>query len=48
MDVLGALAVVSLLGCKEKPMTATMPVLFQAHGAPPLLDDPRWIEELAA
>ena len=29
-------------------MTAMMPVLFQAHGAPPLLDDPRWIEELAA
>jgi 4,5-DOPA dioxygenase extradiol len=48
VDVLGALAVVSLLGCKETPMTATMPVLFQAHGAPPLLDDPRWIEELAA
>jgi len=29
-------------------MTATMPVLFQAHGAPPLLDDPGWIAELAA
>lgn len=28
-------------------MTA-MPVLFQAHGAPPLLDDPDWIAELAA
>ncbi|MBX3155406.1 MAG: dioxygenase [Deltaproteobacteria bacterium] len=25
-----------------------MPVLFQAHGAPPLLDDPAWIGELAA
>lgn len=25
-----------------------MPVLFQAHGAPPLLDDPEWIAELAA
>ncbi len=25
-----------------------MPVLFQAHGAPPLLDDPGWIAELAA
>jgi 4,5-DOPA dioxygenase extradiol len=25
----------------------TMPVLFQAHGAPPLLDDPGWIAELA-
>jgi 4,5-DOPA dioxygenase extradiol len=24
-----------------------MPVLFQAHGAPPLLDDPAWIAELA-
>jgi 4,5-DOPA dioxygenase extradiol len=25
-----------------------MPVLFQAHGAPPLLDDRAWIDELAA
>lgn len=25
-----------------------MPVLFQAHGAPPLLDDDQWIAELAA
>jgi 4,5-DOPA dioxygenase extradiol len=25
-----------------------MPVLFQAHGAPPLLDDPGWVAELAA
>jgi 4,5-DOPA dioxygenase extradiol len=25
-----------------------MPVLFQAHGAPPLLDDAAWITELAA
>lgn len=24
-----------------------MPVLFQAHGAPPLLDDPAWMRELA-
>jgi len=24
-----------------------MPVLFQAHGAPPLLDDPGWVRELA-
>src|SRR5687768_7447321 len=29
-------------------MTAKMPVLFQAHGAPPLLDDAAWIAELAA
>ena len=28
--------------------TPQMPVLFQAHGAPPLLDDPGWIAELAA
>lgn len=27
--------------------TTRMPVLFQAHGAPPLLDDPGWIAELA-
>ena len=25
-----------------------MPVLFQAHGAPPLLDDPGWMAELLA
>jgi 4,5-DOPA dioxygenase extradiol len=25
-----------------------MPVLFQAHGAPPLLDDKPWMDELAA
>jgi 4,5-DOPA dioxygenase extradiol len=48
-EVLGALAAVSLLGCKETQMTTSMmPVLFQAHGAPPLLDDPGWIAELAA
>jgi 4,5-DOPA dioxygenase extradiol len=28
--------------------SSMMPVLFQAHGAPPLLDDPGWIAELAA
>jgi 4,5-DOPA dioxygenase extradiol len=28
--------------------TSKMPVLFQAHGAPPLLDDPGWIAELGA
>jgi 4,5-DOPA dioxygenase extradiol len=27
--------------------SSKMPVLFQAHGAPPLLDDPGWIRELA-
>ena len=29
-------------------MAATTPVLFLAHGAPPLLDDAGWIAELAA
>jgi 4,5-DOPA dioxygenase extradiol len=29
-------------------MTSQMPVLFQAHVAPPLLDDEGWIRELAA
>ncbi len=29
------------------PRLPRMPVLFQAHGAPPLLDDPAWIGELA-
>jgi len=37
-ELLGALVGASLLGS----------VLFQAHGAPPLLDDPGWIGELAA
>jgi len=27
--------------------TSKMPVLFQAHGAPPLLDDAQWVRELA-
>ena len=49
-----ALGAAALLGCKETPMpttvptTSTMPVLFLAHGAPPLLDDAGWIAELAA
>jgi len=29
-------------------MSQMMPVLFQAHGAPPLLEDPGWMGELAA
>ncbi len=28
--------------------TPTMPAIFLAHGAPPLLDDPQWMAELAA
>jgi 4,5-DOPA dioxygenase extradiol len=48
LGALGALASISLPGCNETPMTSTMPVLFQAHGAPPLLDDAGWIGELAA
>jgi 4,5-DOPA dioxygenase extradiol len=51
-DVLRALAASALVGCKETAMTnastKAMPVLFQAHGAPPLLDDAGWIAELAA
>lgn len=45
--MLAALAAAPLLGCREPRMTERMPVLFQAHGAPPLLDDPGWIAELA-
>src|SRR5689334_10131871 len=50
--VLGALgAGVMAAACGRPERTATMtnqmPVLFQAHGAPPLLDDPGWIAELA-
>jgi 4,5-DOPA dioxygenase extradiol len=40
----------ALAGCgKESVMTTKtkMPVLFQAHGAPPLLDDGQWVRELA-
>jgi 4,5-DOPA dioxygenase extradiol len=51
LGLLGASGAAHLLGCKETPMTAptaTMPVLFLAHGAPPLLDDAGWIAELAA
>jgi 4,5-DOPA dioxygenase extradiol len=54
-ELLGALAATALLGCKRteetKTMTAAtsaMPVVFLAHGAPPLLDDAGWIGELAA
>lgn len=44
-----AAGVAALPGCKERTMTTpTLPVLFQAHGAPPLLDDAGWIAELAA
>jgi len=45
---MAALAATVLLGCKETPMSAKLPVLFLAHGAPPLLDDATWMAELAA
>lgn len=32
---------------KQLMDSATMPALFVAHGAPPLLDDARWVGELA-
>src|SRR6185295_1496246 len=47
----GAAGLGSLLGCQGHRMTPTppmMPVIFLAHGAPPLLDDAGWIGELAA
>src|SRR5687767_5257722 len=45
-QVIGMIA--ALVGCaKDSPMTTKMPVLFQAHGAPPLLDDGEWVRELA-
>jgi 4,5-DOPA dioxygenase extradiol len=52
-DVLGAvvgLGAIALAGCKETLMAiaTTLPVLFIAHGAPPLLEDAGWIAELAA
>lgn len=33
---------------ETKPTGRPMPAIFLAHGAPPLLDDPAWIAELAA
>lgn len=30
----------------QQAIPATMPTLFVAHGAPPLLDDARWVDEL--
>jgi len=51
-DALGILVLAAACGRERQertPMTTTsrMPVLFQAHGAPPLLDDPGWVAELA-
>jgi 4,5-DOPA dioxygenase extradiol len=46
-DVLAGMTAVALVGCKERSMSTEMPVLFVAHGAPPLLDDRGWIDELA-
>jgi 4,5-DOPA dioxygenase extradiol len=37
-----------LAACRSESRMTKMPVVFQAHGAPPLLDDPGWIAELAA
>jgi 4,5-DOPA dioxygenase extradiol len=38
------------LACRSRKeaMTSRMPVIFAAHGAPILLDDPAWMAELAA
>src|SRR5258706_8982951 len=47
-DVLGLTLLVASCRRRSEATTMTkMPVLFQAHGAPPLLDDPGWIAELA-
>jgi 4,5-DOPA dioxygenase extradiol len=49
-QLLRALGAAVLVGCKETVMTSpssVMPVVFLAHGAPPLLDDAGWIAELA-
>lgn len=51
-DTLRALVALPLASaaCRkvERVMTtAKLPVLFLAHGAPPLLDDPQWMGELA-
>jgi 4,5-DOPA dioxygenase extradiol len=44
--------IAAIVGCAKEPAMTTatanrMPVLFQAHGAPPLLDDAAWVRELA-
>ena len=52
-DLLGLLPALGVIACSSEDTvmpTATpprAPVLFVAHGAPPLLDDPAWIAELA-
>lgn len=33
---------------QESPLSGRMPVIFAAHGAPMLLDDAKWLGELAA
>jgi 4,5-DOPA dioxygenase extradiol len=46
-----ALPAVTMMARMSTPTSSTSsvaPVLFVAHGAPPLLDDPAWIAELAA
>ena len=35
-------------GLASTPQTRRMPVIFAAHGAPVLLDDEKWVSELAA
>jgi len=55
-EALTALGGLALAACTRKPeqepapatTTSTMPVVFAAHGAPPLLDDAGWMGELAA
>jgi 4,5-DOPA dioxygenase extradiol len=50
-DMLKAMAALPLAAAcaprKDKP-TTMMPTIFLAHGAPPLLDDKVWMDELAA
>nr|WP_293253664.1 class III extradiol ring-cleavage dioxygenase [Nannocystis sp.] len=52
-DLLGLLPGLGALACGREEIvmptvtTPRSPVLFVAHGAPPLLDDPAWIAELA-
>ena len=45
-DVMAGAAAVSVRGMEKK--MSRQPVLFLAHGAPPLLEDPLWMSQLAA
>lgn len=48
LQLLAAVPLVSRVEAKPMSASSRMPVTFVAHGAPPLLDEPGWMAELAA